>query len=180
MKLSSGEVWKIGPCNCSSILCYPSRRRLIMSRPPIRALLIDLSGTLHIGSTTVQGAVDALARLRQHNTQHASAQYPFRFCSNTSKESRRELEERLRGMGFDIRSGEPSANSGHEMEIWTSLGALSGFLKKRALQKPFCLLQDSAKREVLDDLGVTESGPCRCTSLVWLLTEYGHRWTKGI
>lgn len=43
-----------------------------------RALLIDLSGTLHIGSRAIPRAVESLARLR-------AAGVPFRICTNTSK-----------------------------------------------------------------------------------------------
>ena len=92
------------------------------SRPVIRALLLDLSGTLHVGSSPTPGAIEALHRLR-------SAQIPFRFCSNTSKESTSVLSDRLEHIGFDI-------NPYHdEQEIWTSIGAVKRFLVERGLKK---------------------------------------------
>lgn len=91
------------------------------SRPPIRAFLIDLSGTLHIGHQPTPNAVEALERLRKSGI-------PLRFCSNTSKESTAVLYDRLTGMGFDIRKTPDSAE-----ELWTSLGAV-----KRRLQDKNC------------------------------------------
>lgn len=83
-----------------------------------KALLIDLSGTLHVGSTPTQGAVRALQRLRD-------AQIPFRFCSNTSQQSTQDLREKLLNMGFEVR----------ENELWTSLGALRDVVKERGLMR---------------------------------------------
>ena len=137
---------------------------MITHRPPVRAILLDLSGTLHVGSTPTPGAVAALDRLRKHNASHTiEASYPFKFCSNTSKEGRRELEARLRGMGFEIYVEEDEGSSADgDIELWTSLGALSGVLRQRGLRKPLCLLQESAKREVLHDLdsSVGDAGAC--------------------
>lgn len=47
---------------------------------PVRALLVDLSGTLHVGDEATPGAAAALQALRQ-------AGIAVRFVSNTSKES---------------------------------------------------------------------------------------------
>jgi ribonucleotide monophosphatase NagD (HAD superfamily) len=92
------------------------------SRPFIRAILIDLSGTLHIGSSPTPNAVDALKRLR-------SAEISFRFCSNTSKESTAELCNRLRKIGFDISS------EGASQEMWTSLAAVKRLVDERGLKR---------------------------------------------
>lgn len=88
------------------------------SRPPISALLIDLSGTLHVGSSPTPGAVAALRKLR-------AARIPFRFCSNTSKESKADLCTRLRHIGFEVQ----------DREIWTSLGAVKSLLEERGLKR---------------------------------------------
>jgi hypothetical protein len=93
-----------------------------MSSPPIRGLLIDLSGTLHIGSTAVPGAVEALQRLR-------ASGMPFRFCSNTSKESTSSLCQKLRRIGFDI------PEEVERKEVWTSLGAVRQLLQDRGLKR---------------------------------------------
>ncbi|KAH8115616.1 hypothetical protein DFH11DRAFT_1461073, partial [Phellopilus nigrolimitatus] len=62
----------------------------------IRALLIDLSGSLHVGPTR-RPPRPPLPRARQ-------AGLVVRFCSNASQEGTRALRERLGGMGFDLRA----------------------------------------------------------------------------
>lgn len=89
-----------------------------MTRPRLRALLIDLSGTLHIDKEQTPCAVEALRRIRQ-------ARIPIRFCSNTSKESTQDLRDKLNNIGFEVNDG----------ELWTSLGALSDVVKVRELKK---------------------------------------------
>lgn len=123
------------------------------ARPKISSILIDLSGTLHIGNNPTNGAVAALQRLR-------NSRIPYRFCSNTSKESTRHLESRLRGMGFEI-----NLTDGADREVWTSLGAAAQLAKDRRLKRcvllqrrtiypliswfyrPFYLLTESARAE---------------------------------
>ena len=94
-----------------------------MTRRQIRALLVDLSGTLHIGSNAIPGAVDALKRARE-------AGIPIRFCSNTSKESTASLRAKLETMGFEVDAG----------ELWTSLGVLKDVVKIKNLRKSVALL----------------------------------------
>jgi len=105
-----------------------------MSSQPIRAVLIDLSGTLHVESTPLPGAIRALQRLRDSGI-------PFRFCSNTSKESTSSLCQKLRQIGFDI----PPETE--RKEVWTSVGAVRQLLEDRGLKRPYFLLSDSAKEE---------------------------------
>ena len=103
-----------------------------MPRPPIAALLIDLSGTLHIGSDPISGAQRAVQRLR-------AACVPFRFCSNTSKEGRRELRARLTAMGFDVHGsimdGTHVGRRKEEEELWTSLGAVGEAARELGLRR---------------------------------------------
>ncbi|KAG1733242.1 HAD-like domain-containing protein [Suillus paluster] len=87
------------------------------ARPIIRALLIDISGTLMIGSMPTHRAVQALAELRR-------ARFPFRFCSNTSKESTSVLQKKMLDAGFDVQIGE-------SQELWTSLKAVRNLIRTR-------------------------------------------------
>ncbi|EIN04251.1 hypothetical protein PUNSTDRAFT_55578 [Punctularia strigosozonata HHB-11173 SS5] len=115
----------------------------MVSRPAIRAVLIDLSGTLHIGTSALPGAVAALQRLRE-------ARVPFRFCSNTSKESTADLVRKLRAMGFGVKSKVvvgPEGKEGGEEEVWTSLGAVKRMIEARGLHRPYFLLSPSAAEE---------------------------------
>jgi HAD superfamily hydrolase (TIGR01458 family) len=61
----------------------------------IRAVLIDLSGTLHIAHRALPGAVEAVRRLRQAGLQ-------VRCISNTSSRSRRQLLDLLTGLGLPL------------------------------------------------------------------------------
>ncbi|KAG8792267.1 hypothetical protein FRC19_004595 [Serendipita sp. 401] len=99
----------------------------------IKALLIDLSGTLHVGSEPIKGAVAAIQKLRQ-------AKVPFRFCSNTSKESSAALIHRLNNAGFEV----------HPEELFTSLGAMKKLLHERGVQRPYLLLSPSAEEDFAD------------------------------
>ncbi|KDQ57308.1 hypothetical protein JAAARDRAFT_131357 [Jaapia argillacea MUCL 33604] len=113
-----------------------------MTHPHIQAILIDLSGTLHVGSTPIPASVSALGHLR-------SSKIPFRFCSNTLKESTEDLCQRLVEMGFDIKMDSGETNVGSR-EVWTSIGAVKRLIEERGFQKPFFLLSDSAKAECIE------------------------------
>jgi HAD superfamily hydrolase (TIGR01458 family) len=59
----------------------------------IRGVLLDLSGTLHVGDTPVPGAVSAVRRLQE-------AGFILRFVTNTSRKTRKMLHDDLVQMGF--------------------------------------------------------------------------------
>ncbi len=94
-------------------------------RPLITALLIDLSGTIHVGSQPTPGAVEAIAKLRHHGV-------PFRFCSNTSKESTAAAKRRLTQMGIEV--GDIDDDGGNE-ELWTSIGAVKRYLQSLGVRR---------------------------------------------
>ncbi|KAI0254596.1 HAD-like domain-containing protein [Lactifluus subvellereus] len=99
-------------------------------RPAIRALLIDLSGTIHVATQPIPGAPHAIQRLR-------ASSIPFRFCSNTSKESTGALRGQLAKMGIET----------HDNEVWTSIGAVNSLLRAKGLTRPFILASESAAEE---------------------------------
>ncbi|GAB6031873.1 Haloacid dehalogenase-like hydrolase domain-containing protein 2 [Chamberlinius hualienensis] len=102
------------------------------ARQVIKAVLIDLSGTLHIESLAVNGAVDALNKLRATGV-------GIRFVTNTTKESKRVLYERLKSMGFQLQSS----------EIFTSLNSARMLVEKLCL-RPMLLLEDAALEDFQD------------------------------
>ena len=61
----------------------------------LKGVLLDLSGTLHVGNTPIPGAVSALRRLEL-------AEIPLRFVTNTSRKTRSTLHDDLRRMGFTM------------------------------------------------------------------------------
>lgn len=107
----------------------------IAVRPTIRALLIDLSGTVHIATQPTPGSPDAIHRLRDSSI-------PFRFCSNTSKESTAALRDKLARMGIET----------HDNEVWTSIGAVNSLLRTKGVQRPLILAAESAETECRGDI----------------------------
>ncbi|XP_077202845.1 haloacid dehalogenase-like hydrolase domain-containing protein 2 [Paroedura picta] len=99
------------------------------TRRALRAVLVDLSGTLHVEDSAVLGAQEALKRLR-------SAPVAVRFVTNTTKECKQDLLERLKKLDFDIR----------EDEIFTSLTAARNLLEEKRV-RPLLLVEDSALRD---------------------------------
>jgi ribonucleotide monophosphatase NagD (HAD superfamily) len=93
-------------------------------RPAIKALLVDLSGTIHTATQPIARSPDAIRRLR-------ASSFPFRFCSNTSKESTASLRNKLTEMGIETLDD----------EVWTSIGALNSLLRAKGLGRyvPFFL-----------------------------------------
>lgn len=66
---------------------------------PIRGLLVDLDGVLYVGDRPVDGAAEAVARLRTRGL-------PLRFLTNTSTRPVAEVEAKLMRLGFDPQPGE--------------------------------------------------------------------------
>ncbi|XP_060917257.1 haloacid dehalogenase-like hydrolase domain-containing protein 2 [Labrus mixtus] len=107
-------------------------------RKALKAVLIDLSGTLHIEDTAVPGAQDALNRLRQ-------ASLAVKFVTNTTKESKRNLVVRLQRLNFNLQ----------EQEVFTSLSAARSLLLQKQ-HRPLLLVEDSAME---DFTGIDTSEP---------------------
>ncbi|KAI9465869.1 HAD-like domain-containing protein [Lactarius psammicola] len=108
---------------------------LVTPRPAIRALLIDLSGTVHVAAQPTPGSPDAIQRLR-------ASSIPFRFCSNTSKESTAALCDKLARMGIETRDN----------EVWTSIGAVNSLLRAKGVQRPLILASEAAAAECRGDI----------------------------
>ncbi|XP_073973628.1 haloacid dehalogenase-like hydrolase domain-containing protein 2 isoform X2 [Rhodnius prolixus] len=99
----------------------------------LKAVLIDLSGTLHIEDESTPEAVKALNRLRKCDLN-------IKFLTNTTKESRRNLHERLLKLGFQIKVD----------EIYTSLWAARELIIKEQLNNPLLLVDDNALEDFID------------------------------
>eukprot|EP00094_Tigriopus_californicus_P011181 TCALIF_10790-PA protein Name:"Similar to Hdhd2 Haloacid dehalogenase-like hydrolase domain-containing protein 2 (Rattus norvegicus)" AED:0.17 eAED:0.17 QI:65/0.25/0.2/1/0.5/0.6/5/0/227 len=98
----------------------------------IKALLIDLSGTIHIDNEAIPGAVQAVQLLREHKI-------PFQFVTNTTKESQIRLCHRLNKLGFDVTS----------QEIYSSLSAAKRLIVSQEL-RPMLLLEEEALEDFQD------------------------------
>ncbi|XP_063216637.1 haloacid dehalogenase-like hydrolase domain-containing protein 2 [Bacillus rossius redtenbacheri] len=99
---------------------------MALCKTSLKTVLIDLSGTLHIENTITAGAIEALNKLRDTNVR-------VKFVTNTTKESRRCLHERLTDLGFAIRPD----------EIWSSLWVARDVVASRGL-RPLLLVDDAA------------------------------------
>ncbi|XP_036177944.1 haloacid dehalogenase-like hydrolase domain-containing protein 2 isoform X2 [Myotis myotis] len=108
------------------------------ARRALRAVLVDLNGTLHIEDAAVPGAQEALKRLRGTSVM-------VRFVTNTTKESKRDLLERLKKLEFDI----------SEDEIFTSLTAARNLVEQKQV-RPLLLVDD---RALPDFKGIQTSDP---------------------
>jgi HAD superfamily hydrolase (TIGR01450 family) len=93
----------------------------------IRGVLIDLSGTLHVGDQPVPGAQIALDRLRQSGRR-------IRFLTNTSTKSTAQLLHQLND-GPNLQFKIPKE------DLMTSVLATAAYVKKHKL-KPLCLMED--------------------------------------
>jgi len=92
----------------------------------IRQVLIDLSGTLHIENEVIPGAIEALARLKNQSLR-------VKFVTNTTKESKRILHDRLQSLGFGVDIN----------DILSSLGACRNFIEQYKL-KPMLMVAPDA------------------------------------
>jgi HAD superfamily hydrolase (TIGR01458 family) len=101
--------------------------------PIIRAVLLDLSGTVHIGDKMISGALEACQKLVRHNV-------AIRFLTNTTKSSRNELLDQLWALGF-------SKDLVHSDSLITNTQAAKQVIQQYNL-KPYCLVQDSLLQDL--------------------------------
>ena len=104
----------------------------------VRGLLLDLDGTLYVGSEAVPGATEAVRRLKE-------AGLALRYVTNTTRMPRRAVVERLRTLGFAVT----------EREVFTPARAAA-----RVIRDESCLaLVDDSLLEDLEGVTLTEESP---------------------
>ena len=108
-------------------------------RPRVKAAMIDLNGTLHVGDRPLPGAIEAVQELRKNG-------FLLKFVTNSSRESRRSLLARLRRIGFDVA----------DEELHSALTAAKMKIKRENLN-PLLLLSDSALED-FDGVGDVSCG----------------------
>ncbi|KAJ2721633.1 hypothetical protein GGI07_003817 [Coemansia sp. Benny D115] len=102
------------------------------TRRTIRAVMLDLSGTLHIDDTLTPNAIDALSKLRRSGIS-------LRFVTNSTKTSDQKLHQKLLRLGFNLDS----------TEIFSSLGAAKRLVQQRN-DRPLLLLEPAALEQFTD------------------------------
>ena len=132
--------------------------------PMIRAALIDVSGTLHVGRNAVPGAASACRRLLRRQREGRGPK--VLFLTNTSQIPSGELLARLREAGFD-ESAIPSPDC-----IMTSVGATRMFLLDNGL-RPYCLLEDALLETDLRDVDTKYDPNCVLVGLAPGKLDYG-------
>lgn len=99
-----------------------------LRRNPPAAYLVDLDGTLFVGSRPVPGAAEFIAAIRRQGVNIA-------FLSNNSSGSHAEYVQRLASFGI----------ASSPREIILSTDGLGSFLQAKGLRKPYVLGTDSMK-----------------------------------
>jgi HAD superfamily hydrolase (TIGR01458 family) len=118
---------------------------ILANNQPIKAVLIDISGTIYVGSKAIPGAIDACRKLFKYKNQ-----LKVLFLTNTSMVSSETLLNQLREMGFD-ESCIPNRDA-----IVTSIDATRQYLMQNAL-RPYCLVEDDLIEK--DFIGVAMDDP---------------------
>lgn len=94
----------------------------------VKGVLLDMDGVLYVGNELLEGACDTIEWLRAESI-------PFRFITNTTTRTKRELMEKLAGIGIEAK----------EDELFTAVSATRAYLQK--LGSPSChlLVRDSVR-----------------------------------
>ncbi|RXJ60891.1 TIGR01458 family HAD-type hydrolase [Candidatus Marinarcus aquaticus] len=87
----------------------------------IKAVLCDIGGVLYVGDAPIDGAVEAVAKIKKH--------YPIRFITNTTQKTGAQVIQKLQEFGFDI----------CEDEVITALDMTKMFLQKHQSNAQFLL-----------------------------------------
>jgi HAD superfamily hydrolase (TIGR01458 family) len=104
----------------------------------LEGLLIDLDGTLYVGGEPVAGAREAVASLKDRGL-------AIRYVTNTTREPRRLVRERLLTLGFEA----------EEYEIFTPARAAAGKIGTRSC---FALV-DGSLLEDLEGMNLSDERP---------------------
>jgi HAD superfamily hydrolase (TIGR01458 family) len=105
-----------------------------------RGLLLDIDGVLHVGDEPVQGAIEALERLRGRGA-------GVRLLTNTTSKGRTEIVDRLRAMGFTLDAP----------EVLTPATLALEHCRERGHQRVMALVSD-ALRPDLEGLREADAG----------------------
>lgn len=95
----------------------------------LKAVMLDLSGTVHVGENLLVGAQEAISKLK-------SNEIPIKYVTNSSKESKEALLRKLRRTGLEVNSD----------EVFTALSAARMFVSSQSL-RPMLLLEKEALNE---------------------------------
>lgn len=98
--------------------------------PEVKGILFDLEGVLYVGSQAIEGAIEAVERVKAAGICH-------RFVTNTSTLARESLCNKLRAVGFQAEAS----------EIFSAPQAALRYLKQRPNSACHLLLAEDARRD---------------------------------
>jgi HAD superfamily hydrolase (TIGR01458 family) len=104
----------------------------------VRGLLVDLDGTLYVGDEPVEGAREAIGKVKAGGLE-------IRYVTNTTRRPRRKVSEHLLSLGFEV----------EEAEIFTPARAAAGLIGDRSCYP----LVDESLLEDLQGITLTEVHP---------------------
>lgn len=110
----------------------------------IKGVLLDLSGTIYVDNEVLPRALEAVQKLQ-------AEKIPMRYLTNSSRSSRKEILQKLMGMGFDV----------SEEEIFTAPLAVQGYLREHKLS-PWLLVHPAIEEEFKEFSGGTPDAVVLC------------------
>tara|TARA_B100000029_G_scaffold505079_1_gene585130 strand:- start:604 stop:1389 length:786 start_codon:yes stop_codon:yes gene_type:complete len=129
---------------------------LVVKRKSLKqkAFLLDLDGVFYVSEKLIQGGAEIISQLRKKN-------FPFRFITNTTSKTRKQLTEKLGNLGLDIKEDE-IISAGRAGEIYLD-----------SLGSPKCHLLISD--ELMEDYRRFD---CERDEPSWVVIgDRGHNWT---
>jgi len=106
---------------------------------PVRALLLDIDGVLHVGEEALPGAIEALAALRAEVG-------GVRLLTNTTSRSRAAVTDRLRRLGFEVAVE----------EVLTPAALAVAHCRERGHRRVDLLVSDSLREDLAE---LEQAGP---------------------
>jgi HAD superfamily hydrolase (TIGR01450 family) len=97
----------------------------------IKAVVLDLDGTIYLGNRLIEGVLDLLDLFESRSLM------PFFFTNNSTK-SRKQLFEKLAGMGIRLEL----------KQVYGTAYATAVFVQERGLQRVFCIGRQGLRREL--------------------------------
>ena len=120
----------------------------------VQGVVLDLDGTVYAGDTVIPGAPAVVNRLR-------SSGFGVRFATNTTRQSRRALVERLRQFRIDVEAE----------DLVTAPVAAATWLRERQI-RTVALYVENAGRADFDEFRVDERSPGAV-----VVGDIGSAWT---
>ena len=120
----------------------------------VRGVVLDLDGTVYTGDAAISGAAAAVGKLR-------SAGLSVRFATNTTRQSRNALVERLRGLGIA---------AGAE-DLVTAPVAAAAWLRERRIRTVALYVADAGRAD-FDEFRINERSPGAV-----VVGDLGRAWT---